>query len=313
MLDGESEKAKGDSKIGSTLKGIGPTYGNKVGRDGILMDYVLKDSFLEKYQILKDNNLKILSKIYNANLNGLAEKEQEFFDAIDFLKEYNICDTVELINSELTSGVNILAEGAQGTLLDIDHGSYPFVTSSSVVAGGVCAGLGISPRYVDKIYGAAKAYVTRVGGGPFPTYLEDETGKLMQERGEEVGSTTGRARKCGWLDLVLLKYSCVVNGVTDLILLKADVLDTLEKIKVCTSYKIISTEKTVNWPPQDLYDVIPNYVEVDGWNQSIRDCRKKDDLPENFLKYIEMIEDFCGVPVSIISVGPDREQTIIVD
>lgn len=316
-IDRASEEIKGNKKIGSTGKGIGPTYKDKVGRDGLRMADIFSDSFPKKYQDLKNSHMNILRSLYRGEHPGLvsqiSEEEQKFFEAIKILKTYKVCDTVKLINEDLLSGNDILAEGAQGTFLDIDHGSYPFVTSSSVTAGGVCTGLGVSPKSIRKIYGASKAYATRVGSGPFPTELFDETGTTIQKRGNEVGATTGRARRCGWLDLIALKYACTINGVTDLVVLKSDVLDIFDKIEVCVEYKNKNNNENMNWPPIDLSEVEPVYKTFDGWKTDTTKCTKYKDLPKQLIEYLNFISSFVGVPISYISVGPDREQTIIVD
>jgi len=311
MLDQASELSKGDKKIGSTGRGICPTYKDKTGRDGIRMVDIFSDSFKDKYEKLKNSHIDMLSKIYNFSLDELAQKEKDFSEAIEFLKNYKVCDTVKMINDGLYSGDKILAEGAQGTLLDIEHGTYPFVTSSNVVVGGVCTGLGISPKFIRKIFGCAKAYVTRVGGGSFPTELFDEDGKVMVKRGNEYGSTTGRERRCGWQDLVILKYSCMINGVTDLVILKSDVLDTFNELKICTSY-LVGGEKT-DWPPLYLEEAKANYEIISGWGSDITDCRKEEDLPDLCISYLNKISEFCNIPISHVSVGPDREQTIFIE
>jgi len=314
-IDKVSEDIKGSKKIGSTGKGIGPTYKDKVSRDGLRMIDIFSDSFKEKYQNLKDNHLKILKDLYRINNNDffikIDSEEQEFFKAIEFLKNYKISDTVKLINDELLLDSTILAEGAQGVFLDIDHGSYPFVTSSSVVAGGVCIGLGVSPKSINKIYGASKAYTTRVGSGPFPTELFDEIGEKIRKIGNEFGSTTGRPRRCGWLDLVALKYACIINGVTDLVILKSDVLDTFNKIEVCIGY-LDKNNKELYWPSVNISEVKPIYKSFDGWKTDTTKIRKFKDLPKKMVEYLNFISNFVNVPISFVSIGPDREQTIMV-
>ena len=314
-IDKASELEKGFNKIGSTGKGIGPTYKDKTGRDGLRMGAINSLSFKEEYQNLKDHHMKILHNLYEINNSDfeaqIIEEEKKFFEAIEFLKSYNICDTTKLLNEELSKGGDILAEGAQGTLLDIDHGSYPYVTSSSVTAGGVCTGLGASPRSIRSIYGAFKAYTTRVGSGPFPTEQLNEKGETIQKRGVEVGATTGRPRRCGWLDLVILKYSCTVNGVTNLVILKSDVLDTFDKIEVCVGYEGENVgDEIITWPPMNLSKVKPVYKTFDGWKTDTTKCEKFEDLPEKLIEYLKFIKEYLGVPISYVSVGPDRGQTI---
>ncbi|PIP69086.1 adenylosuccinate synthase [Candidatus Nomurabacteria bacterium CG_4_9_14_0_2_um_filter_32_10] len=312
-IDKASEESKGSKKIGSTNKGIGPTYKDKVGRDGLRMVDVFSDSFKEKYQNLKGYHMEILQDLYKEHFEiaSIVDEEEKFFEAIEILKTYKICDTVELINKEISKGSNILAEGAQGSMLDIDHGTYPFVTSSSVIAGGVCTGLGVSPKSINKIYGAFKAYVTRVGSGPFPTELFDETGETMRKIGNEFGSTTGRPRRCGWLDLIALKYTCTMSGVTDLVILKSDVLDAFDKIEVCVGY-LDENNKKLDWPPIDMSLVKPIYKSFDGWKTDTTKIRKFEDLPKKMIEYLDFISNFIDIPISFISIGPDREQTIVV-
>ncbi len=311
MLDGASESAKGDAKIGSTLRGITPTYQAKTGRYGLRAGDLLTPVAMQKYEELKKINLEMLSKVYNYDISNLEKDEKEFFASLEFMKGYTICDTVEMIHNELASGKKVLAEGAQGVLLDIDHGTYPFVTSSSVVAGGVLTGLGIGPHFIREIFGCAKAYATRVGSGPFPTELMDEVGENIRQKGSEFGATTGRPRKCGWIDLLLLKHVCMVNGVTKLVVLKADVLDTFAELKVCKKYKIKNTGEEIATVPFNLYDIEPIYETVSGWNAPLTELRSENDLPDTFVDYLNIITEFCQVPISHISIGPDREQTII--
>lgn len=313
-IDKASEESKGSKKIGSTNKGIGPTYKDKVGRDGLRMIDIFSLSFKEKYQNLKNYHMEILQDLSKEHfeISSLAKEEEKFFKAIEILKNYKIFDTVELINKEILQGSNILAEGAQGSMLDVDHGTYPFVTSSSVIAGGVCTGLGVSPKRINKIYGAFKAYVTRVGSGPFPTELFNETGERMRKIGNEFGSTTGRPRRCGWLDLVALKYTCTINGVTDLVILKSDVLDTFKKIEVCVEY-LDENNKKLDWPPNDISLVKPIYKSFDGWETDTTKFRKYEDLPKKMIEYLDFVSNFVNVPISYISIGPDREQTIILE
>jgi adenylosuccinate synthase len=316
-LDRASEEEKGLNKIGSTGKGIGPTYKDKVSRDGLRIADIISENFKEKYNNLKNFHIKILQDLYKkepVELDAeIALEEKKFFEAVEILKSFDIRDTVKLINEDLVSGAEILAEGAQGALLDIDHGTYPFVTSSSVTAGGVCTGLGVSPKSIRNIYGAFKAYTTRVGSGPFPTELFDEIGKTMQKIGNEVGATTGRARRCGWLDLVILKYTCTINGVTNLVILKSDVLDTFDKIEVCIGYEGKNAGDEIStWPPIDMAQAKPVYKTFEGWKTDTTGCRKLPELPEKLNEYLKFISDYIGIPISYISIGPDREQTIVV-
>ncbi len=315
-LDKASEETKGNKKVGSTGRGIAPAYRDKVGRDGLRMADIFSNSFPKKYRDLKNSHIEVLGDPYKKNrelISQIKKEEKKFFESVKFLKSYKICDTVRLINDELSGGSNILAEGAQGTFLDVDHGTYPFVTSSNVIAGGVCTGLGISPKSIRKIYGAFKAYTTRVGSGPLPTELFNETGEKIRKFGNEFGATTGRPRRCGWLDLVALKYACIINGVTDLVILKSDVLDTFYKIKVCTGYRGKNNKSlNMDWPPIDLSEVKPIYRTFNGWKVDTTKCRKFDDLPKEMTEYLNFISDYLGVIISYISIGPDREQTIVI-
>ncbi|GAB4277616.1 MAG: adenylosuccinate synthase [Marinilabiliales bacterium] len=308
ILDAASEHAKGKTKIGSTLKGIGPTYMDKTGRNGIRLGDILSNDFADKYKLLKEKHFNFL-KLYDYSFD-LSEYEKKWFDCIDFLKNLNLIDSEQYINEQLTAGKNILAEGAQGTLLDIDFGTYPYVTSSNTVSAGACTGLGIAPNKINKVYGIVKAYCTRVGSGPFPTELNDETGQQLQSQGNEFGSTTGRARRCGWLDLVALKYSVMINGVTEILLTKTDVLDNFDTIKVCTAYNI--SGKTYNYLPYDCVNkhITPVYQTFKGWKKDLSKIMNNKDLPDETLNYIKFIEKETGVKVSYISVGPDREQII---
>lgn len=316
-LDKASEDSKGDSKIGSTLKGISPTYRDKISREGLRYGDIYLTNFKEMYQALKTEHLKMMESKYHfilsiEDMDELDIQEAKFFSAIESMKSFQICDTSKLLNDELHAGKKILAEGAQGTLLDIDHGSYKFVTSSNVISGAVCTGLGISPKRVRKIYGAAKAYNTRVGSGPFPTELFDDNGDLMRKNGCEFGATTGRPRRCGDLDLVLLKQQCIVNGVTDLIILKGDVLSGFNQLPVCKSYDL-PDGTNVKWPPHDLYDAKPVYEQVPGWKQTMQElnvCKTIDDLPQEFINYLNQIVEYCNTDIAYISVGPDKEHTI---
>lgn len=312
LLDRASEAMKGDSKIGSTLKGIGPTYEDKYGRQGLRVGDLIAENFSEKYEILKAKHLHRLQNIYNYDVTELPAMEAEFFQAVEFMKELQITDTEYILNDALSKGKTILAEGAQGTLLDIDFGSYPYVTSSSTTAAGACTGLGVAPGHIQQVYGVFKAYCTRVGGGPFPTELNDEVGEEIRKAGHEFGSTTGRPRRCGWLDLPALKYAVMINKATRLLMMKADVLNGFETIKVCTHYKLADGSVTDSLP----YDLLatqvePIYKEMKGWNCSLEGRKYFDQLPEELHTYIAYIEEVVGVPITLVSTGPDRKQTII--
>jgi adenylosuccinate synthase len=307
-LDAASEASKGKEKIGSTLKGIGPTYMDKTGRNGIRIGDILRPDFMDRYNVLKNKHENLLKQYkYTPNIE---QHEKDWFAGINVIKQFRLVDSEYLINEYLTEGKRILAEGAQGSLLDIDFGSYPFVTSSNTICAGACSGLGISPNKIGQVLGIVKAYCTRVGSGPFPTELDDTVGQKLRDKGREYGSTTGRPRRCGWLDLVALKYSVMINGVTSLIMTKADVLDTFESIKVATAYKV-NGEFSQSMPFDMDSTIEPIYKEFKGWNASIAYIRKKEDLPVEFTNYVEFIEKEVGIPISIISVGPDREATII--
>lgn len=309
ILDAASEQQKGLTKIGSTLKGIGPTYKDKVGREGLRVGDLLHN-FQEKYNSRVENHKTLLSGFYQFDYKKiLSECEQEWFESIELLKTFQITDTEHLINDLLKQEKPILAEGAQGTLLDIDFGSYPFVTSSNTICAGACTGLGIAPQKIGKVYGIFKAYCTRVGMGPFPTEQLEEIGQRLRDAGNEYGSTTGRPRRCGWLDLVALKYSTMLNGVTELIMMKADVLDKFDTIKICVGYEI-NGEVVEHFPFELTDDVKPVFVELPGWETDLTNIKTQDEFPEELNNYIGFIEDEMGIPVSIASVGPNREQTI---
>ena len=312
ILDAASEQKKGKSKIGSTLKGIGPTYKDKIGREGLRVGDLLHN-FEEKYKTRIDSHKLLLTDFFQYDYKQtLNECEKDWFDAITVLKTFNIVDTEHLLNQLMQEHKTVLAEGAQGTLLDIDFGSYPFVTSSNTICAGACTGLGVAPNKIGEVFGIFKAYCTRVGMGPFPTELLDETGEELRKAGNEFGSTTGRPRRCGWLDLVALKYSVMLNGVTQLIMMKADVLDQFETIKICVGYKIDG--KTVEHFPFELNEnVKPVYVELPGWKTDLTKIRHQNEFPEEFNNYIDFIEKEMGIPVTIASVGPNREQTIFLE
>jgi adenylosuccinate synthase len=312
LLDAASEQKKGDSKIGSTLKGIGPTYKDKIGREGLRVGDLLAD-FDAKYNQRIDNHKHLLKDFFHFDYEKvLADCEGEWFQGIELIKTFKIVDTEHMINQLLKENKSVLAEGAQGTLLDIDFGSYPFVTSSNTISAGACTGLGVAPNKIGEVFGIFKAYCTRVGMGPFPTELFDETGDTLREIGHEYGATTGRPRRCGWLDLVALKYSVMLNGVTQLIMMKADVLDQFESIKICVGYEI-DGEVTEDFPFELNDDVKPVYVELPGWKTDLTNIKDQNEFPEELNNYISFIEDEMGIPVTIASVGPNREQTIFLD
>ncbi len=312
ILDVASEKKKGDTKIGSTLKGIGPTYKDKIGRDGLRVGDLLHN-FDEKYSARIENHKVMLTEFFKFDYEEmLNECEKDWFEGVELIKSFKIVDTEHMINDALKEGKTVLAEGAQGTLLDIDFGSYPFVTSSNTICAGACTGLGIAPGTIGKVLGIFKAYCTRVGMGPFPTELFDEDGEAMRDAGHEFGSTTGRPRRCGWLDLVALKYSVMLNGVTELIMMKADVLDKFETIKICVGYEI-DGEVVEQFPFELNENVKPVYVELPGWQTDLTGIKNQNEFPEELNYYINFIEDEVGVPVTIASVGPNREQTIFLE
>jgi len=309
LLDQAYEKAKGVDKIGSTLKGIGPSYQDKIGRQGLRVGDVLSDNFEAKFRKLTEIHFEIL-KNHPIEFNW-SELENQFFDAVTFLKGFNLIDSEYFINNELQKNSSVLAEGAQGSLLDIDFGSYPFVTSSNTVTAGACTGLGIAPSRIGEVYGIFKAYSTRVGSGPFPTELLDEEGEKMRKLGNEFGSTTGRPRRCGWIDLPSLKYSIMINGVTQLLMMKADVLCTFPVIKVCTHYKLSDGTITDALPYEIVNQKItPIYTELSGWNTALSGTSEVE-MPKELLGYILFLEKALNVPISLISIGPDRTQTIL--
>ena len=307
ILDAANESAKGTGKIGTTGKGIGPAYTDKISRNGLRVGDLLHD-FDKKYAAAKlrhENMLRAMNYGYN-----IAELEREWFQALDYLKKFKLIDSEHVINEFLQDDKSVLAEGAQGTMLDIDFGSYPFVTSSSTICAGCCSGLGIAPRNIGDVYGIFKAYCTRVGGGPFPSELIDDTGETMCERGREYGSVTGRKRRCGWIDLVALRYAIMINGVTKLIMMKSDVLDTFDTIKACVAYRI-NGEEVSKFPFEVAeVEVEPIYTEIDGWKTDMTKMKNENDFPEEFNAYLTFLEEELGVPIIIVSVGPDREQTI---
>jgi len=308
ILDAADETALGKGKIGSTLKGIGPAYSDKTGRNGVRVGDLLGQDFKEKFDTLKKKHLTRL-KAYDFQFNA-EEHEAEWLEAAEYLKSFEIVDCEYEVNNFLNEGKAILAEGAQGSMLDVDFGSYPFVTSSSTACAGACTGLGVAPGRIGNVFGIIKAYCTRVGSGPFPTELFDETGEELRQKGHEFGATTGRPRRTGWIDLVALKYSIMLSGVTELIMMKADVLDGFSTIKAAVQYKVDG--KLTDKVPYDVYaKVEPVYKEFKGWSKPVTGCRKESELPQEFKDYVKFIEEFTGVPVKVISLGPDRDQTII--
>jgi len=309
LLDAASEASKGASKIGSTLKGIGPTYRDKTGREGIRVGDIVS-GFEKKYTQCTEKHKMLLEKIYGfAYKKLLRSYEKEWFEGIEVLRSFPLVDTEYMINNKLAEGKTLLAEGAQGTLLDIDFGSYPFVTSSNTICAGACTGLGISPRKIGRVIGIFKAYCTRVGQGPFPTELNNQTGETMRKAGSEFGATTGRPRRCGWLDLVTLKYSIMLNGVTELVITKADVLNQFKTIRVCTGYET-EGEIGTQVPYEMDKKITPVYTDLPGWNANFTEITDKSRFPEELIRYIRFIEQETGIPVSIASVGPKRRQTI---
>lgn len=308
ILDAAYEAAKGKSKVGTTGKGIGPTYTDKVSRNGLRVGDILCN-FKDKYLAAKARHETILK-----NLNykyDITELEKNWMEGIEYLKQFHLVDSEHEINNLLKSGKSILCEGAQGTMLDVDFGSYPFVTSSNTICAGACTGLGIAPNKIGEVYGIMKAYCTRVGAGPFPTELFDETGKKIRDLGHEYGAVTGRERRCGWIDLVALKYAIMINGVTQLIMMKSDVLDDFDTIKACVGYKIDGKE--IDYFPYDIMEneVEPIYVEMPGWKTDMTRFTSENEFPEEFNAYIDFLETELETPIKIISIGPDREQTIV--
>jgi len=314
LLDAALENSKGSAKIGSTVKGIGPTYTDKIARHGIRAGDLFLPQFFAKYQHLKEQHLMQIRMLdfdisaFKPDGFSYEEYEDHWMNSLNLLKEFKIIEGEYMINESLDAGKRILAEGAQGTLLDVEFGSYPFVTSSCTISAGACSGLGISPARTGKVIGVFKAYCTRVGSGPFPTELHDDTGERMRKAGNEFGSTTGRPRRCGWLDLPALKYAIMLNGVTELIMMKADVMDSFDVIKVCTGYQ---TEQGYSEKiPYDLSEITPVYTEKNGWKTNLTQISSESAFPANFNRYIQFIESQTGVRISAVSTGPDRTQTI---
>ena len=311
LLDAAYEKSKGDSKIGSTLRGIGPTYQDKIARLGLRVGDVLSPNFALKYKKLVDAH-KVILDFYSFDYSEvLPQAEENFFGAIEFMKQFTLVDSEYVVNNAIAAGKTVLAEGAQGSLLDIDFGSYPFVTSSTTMAAGACTGLGIAPSQVGEVFGIFKAYCTRVGSGPFPTELLDETGEKMRKEGREFGATTGRPRRCGWLDLPALKYAIMINGVTQLIMMKVDVLTIFDTIRICTNYRLPDGTLT-DQLPYDLCDetVEPVYRDFEGWQQSLDGIHDFEAIPDKLMTYVKFLEEELNLPITFISTGPDREALI---
>ena len=307
LLDAAYEMAKGDAKVGTTGKGIGPTYTDKISRNGLRVGDILHN-FEAKYEAAKARHIQILKNL-NYGPYDLEGMEKAWLEGIEYLKQFHLVDSEHEVNHLLDQGKSVLCEGAQGTMLDIDFGSYPFVTSSNTICAGACTGLGVAPNKIGEVYGIFKAYCTRVGAGPFPTELFDETGEKICALGHEFGAVTGRKRRCGWIDLVALKYAVMVDGVTKLIMMKSDVLDSFETIKACVAYKIDGAE-TDRFPFDITEGVEPVYVELPGWQTDMTKMQSEDEFPEEFNAYISFLEDQLGVPIKFVSIGPDREQTI---
>ena len=308
LIDAAQEANKGKNKVGTTGKGIGPTYTDKISRTGLRVGDIL-DNFKEKYEAHKAAHLEIL-KALNYSDFDLTETEKVWLEGIEYMKTFQLVDSEHEVNNFLKAGKSILCEGAQGTMLDVDFGSYPFVTSSNTICSGACSGLGIGPNKVGDVFGIMKAYCTRVGAGPFPTELFDEDGKKIRDLGHEYGAVTGRERRCGWIDLVALKYAIMINGVTKLIMMKSDVLDTFSTIKACVAYNVNGKE-TTELPYSLENNVTPIYKEIQGWQTDVTRCTKEEELPQAFKDYINFLEKELETPIVILSVGPDRAQTIV--
>lgn len=309
LLDAANERAKGGAKIGTTGKGIGPTYTDKVSRNGLRIGDIL-NNFETRYAEARKRHVAMLASL-GAGTDGLDELEKNWLDAVDFLRKFDLIDSEHYINHALDNGKSILCEGAQGTMLDVDFGSYPFVTSSNTICAGACTGLGVAPGRIGEVFGIFKAYCTRVGAGPFPTELFDGTGKRIRDLGHEYGAVTGRERRCGWIDLVALKYAIMLNGVTQLIMMKSDVLDGFDQIRACTAYEI-NGETVTEFPYSvDGIDIKPVYATLPGWKTYMTQFRSEEQFPKEFSDYIKFLEKELGTPITIVSIGPDREQTII--
>lgn len=309
LLDAALERAKGGAKIGTTGKGIGPTYTDKVSRNGLRLGDLFHN-FDAKYSAARARHLVRLKSL-DAEPQNLKELEDKWMEALDYIKTFDIVNSEYLINGYLNEGKSVLCEGAQGTMLDVDFGSYPFVTSSNTITAGACSGLGVAPNKIGEVYGIFKAYCTRVGSGPFPTELHDETGKKIRDLGHEYGAVTGRERRCGWIDLVALRYAIMINGVTQLIMMKSDVLDSFATIKACTAYKINGEETDLFPFDIDSVDIEPIYTELPGWQTDLTKMKSEDEFPETFSNYIRFLEEQLRTPITIISIGPDRCQTIV--
>ena len=309
ILDKANEAAKGKELVGTTGKGIGPTYTDKTSRNGLRVGDILED-FDNKYKKHKERHLKQLSAIGWTDFESFEETEKQWLEGIEYMKNFRFVDSEHEINHILRANKNILCEGAQGTMLDIDFGSYPFVTSSNTISAGACTGLGVAPNKIGNVFGIMKAYCTRVGSGPFPTELFDETGEKLCKLGHEFGAVTGRKRRCGWIDLVQLRYSVMLNGVTELIMMKSDVLDTFNTIKACVAYELPNGE-TTNELPYDISEVKPIYKELKGWNTDMTQFTNEAQFPKEFSDYVKFLEEFLETRIGVISIGPDREQTII--
>jgi adenylosuccinate synthase len=310
LLDAASETAKGKNKIGSTLKGIGPTYMDKTGRNGLRVGDIFAPNFKEKYDALVEKHVGIL-KHYDGFEYDLTELEGPWMEGIEVLRGLTAIDSEHFLNQQMKAGKRILAEGAQGTMLDIDFGTYPFVTSSNTVTAGTCTGLGIAPNKIGEVIGIFKAYCTRVGSGPFPTELDNEVGELIRQEGREFGATTGRPRRCGWVDIPQMKYAIMINGVTELSMMKADVLSCFETIQVCTHY-IINGEKVDYFPfDVDGIDITPVYEEIEGWNCDLTKLQSYEESPQALKNYVTYLEQKLEVPITVVSVGPDRTQTLL--
>ncbi|MEO6850127.1 MAG: adenylosuccinate synthase [Mucilaginibacter sp.] len=310
LLDAASEKKMGEGKIGSTLKGIGPTYMDKTGRNGLRVGDITLPDFKDRYKKLADKHLAMLEALYGETPD-LTERNQAFFEAVELIKKFPLVDSEHLVNNYIKEGKKVLAEGAQGAMLDIDFGSYPFVTSSNTTAAGACTGLGVAPRQIGEVIGIFKAYCTRVGGGPFPTELDNETGEELRRIGHEFGATTGRPRRTGWIDLPALKYAIMLSGVSQLVMTKADVLSGFDKIYACTHY--IYLGEKIDYMPYDICSVSPEPIlmEIDGWHEDITGITELSQIPAKLKSYIDFLEAELGVPVKYLSVGPDRKQTLV--
>lgn len=307
LLDAANEKLKGDSKIGTTGKGIGPTYTDKISRNGLRVGDI-EENFLEKYNAAKQRHITLLKAL--GETPDVEELEKKWLESIEYVKEFDLIDSEFFINNKLKEGKSVLCEGAQGSMLDVDFGSYPFVTSSNTICAGACTGLGLAPSKIGEVFGIFKAYCTRVGSGPFPTELFDETGATIRQIGHEFGAVTGRERRCGWIDLVALRYTIMLNGVTQLIMMKSDVLDGFDTIKACDAYEI-NGKVTHDFPFSIEHDIKPVYTEIKGWKTDMTSMTSEDQFPQEFKDYIKYLEEKLEVPITIVSVGPDRAQTIL--